>query len=220
MIIEISVAGFLFLFIIVVNLLMVRLGNKLELWDYDSDTKLQKITEDPKKYKLSVILGFIEHISVILLATLLFIAFSSYNMVLGIVWISFRSTEGFGMIYNEINDWKLINIAEQYTITDGAEQKSFRDRGQRILKGKYFRFAVISIFFSIGTFSYSIVFVTFNLVPLAIGWLGIVASIVYGLGNGIKLIKSNHVVLIALGGLLVLLFEAILGSWLLLSQII
>ena len=218
MIIEISLAGFLFLFIIALNLLMVRLGNRLDLWDHGSDRKLQKITEDPKKYKLSVILGFIEHISVILLAILLFIAFSSYNMFLGIIWITFRFAEGLGMIYNETNDWKLINIAKQYSITTGAEQKMFRDQGQTILQNKYFRFAIISIFFSIGTFSYSIVFVTFNLVPLAIGWLGIVASIVYGSGNAIKLVKPKHVVLIAIGGLLVGLFEAILGGWFLLLQ--
>ena len=141
-------------------------------------------------------------------------------MLLGIVWIIFRSAEGLGMIYNETNDWKLINIAKQYATTDGAEQKSFRDRGQSILQKKYFRFALISIFFSIGTLSYAVVFVTFNLVPLAIGWLGVLASIVYGSGNAIKLVRPNHVVLIAIGGLLVLLFEATLGSWLLLSQII
>lgn len=124
------------------------------------------------------------------------------------------------MIYSDINDLKLINIANQYAITTGAENKSFIDIGQIILQKKYSRFSIISILFSVGTLSYTIVFVKFNLVPTILGWLGIIASIVYGLGNGIRLVKPKFIGVMGLGGLLVLLFESILGGWLLFSQLI
>lgn len=220
LIIEITISGFIFLFIIVLNLLMMKLGHGLQAFDYDSESKLQKIIENPQNYKLSLILGFIEHLCIILLTILLFIAYSDYNIILGVVWLTFRTGEGLFMIYSDINDLKLINIANQYAITTGAENKSFIDIGQIILQKKYSRFSIISILFSVGTLSYTIVFVKFNLVPTILGWLGIIASIVYGLGNGIRLVKPKFIGVMGLGGLLVLLFESILGGWLLFSQLI
>ncbi|OLS27313.1 MAG: hypothetical protein HeimC2_11500 [Candidatus Heimdallarchaeota archaeon LC_2] len=220
MILEITISGFLFLFIIVLNLLMVKLGHGLEAFDYDSESKLQKIIENPRNYKLSLILGFIEHLCIILLTIMLFIAYSQHNILLGVVWLTFRTGEGLFMVFNDINDLKLIKISNQYAITSGVKRKSFIDIGQIILQKKYFRFSIISILFSVGTLSYTIVFLKFNLVPTIIGWLGIIASITYGLGNGIKLVKPKFIGLMALGGLLVLLFESILGGWLLFSQII
>ena len=59
-----------------------------------------------------------------------------------------------------------------------------------------------------------------HLVPTIIGWFGIVvASIPYGFGMGITLVKPNFKVLWNFGGMLILLFE-ILGGWLLFSPII
>jgi len=46
-------------------------------------------------------------------------------------------------------------------------------------------FTFAQILFSIGTLAYSILFVTYGVVPAIIGWFGIVASILYGFGNGI-----------------------------------
>ncbi len=75
-----------------------------------------------------------------------------------------------------------------------------------------FRFAMV--LWSIGTLAYSIVFVTYEVVPGIIGWLGIAASILVGFGNGIKLVKPNLKVP-AIGGLSAILFEVIIGGWLL-----
>ena len=72
--------------------------------------------------------------------------------------------------------------------------------------------------FSIGTLAYSLVFAIYAPIPILIGWLGIVASVIYGLGNGIYRLKPNFKVLWNLGGLLIFVFEFILGGWLLLSS--
>jgi len=81
-------------------------------------------------------------------------------------------------------------------------------------------FTFAQILFSIGTLAYSILFVTYGVVPAIIGWFGIVASILYGFGNGIILVKPNFKVLWNFGGLLILLFEVVLGGWLLYYSII
>jgi hypothetical protein len=88
------------------------------------------------------------------------------------------------------------------------------------LKEKNSVFTFAQVLFSIGTLSYSVLFVSSEVVPIAIGWFGVVASIVYGFGSGTKLVKPNFKALWGLGGLLILFFELVLGGWLLFSSIL
>ncbi len=216
--VEMFLSGFLFLFIIITNIASVRFGNKT-FSDLDSDAKLQEINNDPKKFKISIVLILIEHVSIISLAVTLFIAFSPYNVILGIVWAIFRIGEGLIQIYNKKNFWGLLNIAKQYSSTSGAEKNASIDSGRSILKTKNSSFTFAQILFSIGTLAYSILFATYGVVPAFIGWFGIVASILYGAGAGITLVKPDFKVLWKIGGLLILLYEIVLGGWLLLSPL-
>jgi hypothetical protein len=209
-----SLIGFLFLFIMVLNPAMGAFGHLMEKDDYDSDAELQKINNHPNKFKISIVLALIEHGSVIALAIMLFIAFGSYSLIFGIVWITFRIEEGLFQFIYEKNYWGLLNIARQYPGASGAEKNSLIDLGRSILKTKSSSFSFAQILFSIGTLSYSILFITYGVVPAVFGWLGIVASILYGFGNGIKLVKPNFKIL-GFGGLLAILFEVIIGGWLL-----
>ena len=215
--IAMSVSGFLFLFIIITNVASVQFGNKLTR-DLDSDAKLRKINDHPNRFKISIVLALIEHFSIIALVIMLFIAFGSYSIILGVVWIIFRIGEGLIDIYNEKNYWGLLNIARQYSGTVGAEKKSLSDLARTILKTKEFRFTFAMTLFSIGTIAYSILFVIYGVVPPIIGWFGLVASILFGFGSGIILIKPNFKALGYLGGPLILLFEVVLGGWLLFSS--
>ncbi len=211
--IAMRLSGFLFLFIIITNVASVAFGNKLTR-DLDPDAKLQKIYDNPKKFKISIVLALIEHFGIIALAIVLFIAFGSYSVILGIVWITFRIGEGLIDIYNEKNYWGLLNTARQYSGAGGAENNSLSDLARTILKTKEFRFTFAMTLFSIGTLAYSILFVTYGVVPPIIGWFGLVASILFGCGSAIILVKPNFKVLGYLGGPLILLFEVVLGGWL------
>jgi len=212
-------SGFLFLFILVLNLAMGALGYLMEKDDYDPDADLQKINKNPKKFQTSIVLALIEHGSVIALAIMLFIVFSPHNIVLGIVCIIFRIGEGLIQYINEPNYWKLINIAKQYSGTSGAEKNSLSELARTIFKTKDTRFKFAMICWSIGTLAYSIVIVTYEVVPQSIGWLGIVASILVGLGTGIKLVKPKFKFEV-IGALFAMLFEVIIGGWLLFSPLI
>ncbi len=208
-------AGFFFLFIIITNILSGRFGY-ITFGDVDPDAQLQKINNDPTKFKISVLLILIEHLSIISLAVTLFIAFGPpYNIILGIVWCISRIGEALIQIYDKKNYWRLLNIAKQYSGVSGTEKNALDDLRLDILKSKRSNFVFAQILFSIGTLAYSILFVTSGVVPVMIGWFGIVASILYGFGNGINHIKPNFKVLWNIGGLLILLFEIVLGGWLL-----
>jgi hypothetical protein len=218
MIVE-MLSGILFLFILVLNLSMGALGYLMEKDDYDSDADLQKIHNDPKKFQTSIVLALLEHGSVIALAIMLFIVFSPYNLILGTVCIIFRIGEGLIQYINEPNYWRLLNIARQYSGTSGAEKNSLSELARTIFKTKDSRFKVAMICWSIGTLAYSIVIVTSEVVPQVIGWLGIVASILVGSSTGIKLLKINIKDVTAIGGLTAILFEIIIGGWLLFYSI-
>ena len=212
-------SGFLFLFILVLMAIYVgALGYLMEKDDYDPDADLQKINKNPKKFQTSIILALIEHGCVIALAVMLFIVFSPYSLVLGIVCIVFRMGEGLIQYINEPNYWKLINIANQYSGTSGAEKTSLSELARTIFKAKDTRFKFAMICWSIGTLAYSIVIVTSEVVPQIIGWLGIIASILVGFSTGIKLVKLRDFT--AIGGLTAILFEVIIGGWLLFSPLI
>jgi len=212
-------AGFLFLFILALNIVMGALGYLMEKDDYDSDADLQKINKDPRKFQISIKLALIEHGCVIALTIMLFIVFSQYNIILGIVWTICRTGEGLIQFYNEPNYWKLLNIARQYSGSSGAEKKSLSDLARTIFKTKDSRFKFAMILWSIGTLAFSIVLVISEVVPQIIGWIGIVSSILIGFGTGIKLVKPN-VKVPPIGALFAILFEIIIGGWLLYYSII
>ncbi len=214
-------SGFLFLSILVLVIVMAALGYLMEKDDYDSDADLQKINKNPKKLQISLILALIHNGSVITLTILLFIVFSSYNIILGVVWTIFRIGEGLILFYNEPSYWGFLNIAKKYSVSSGAEKNSLSDLARTIFKTKNYRFKFAMICWSIGTLAYSIVLVTSGVVPAIIGWLGIVASILVGFLNGIKIVKSNYKgVLSVIGALSAILFEVIIGGWLLFYSII
>ncbi len=219
LIVEIVLSGFLFLFILVLNLAMGALGYLMEKDDYDPDADLHKINKNPKKFQIGIVLALIEHGSVIALTIMLFIAFSPYNPVLGTVWVIFRTGEGVIQYINEPNYWKLINIARQYSLANGAERNSLGDLARSIFKTKDTRFKFAMICWSIGTLAFSTVLATSNVVPQIIGWLGIVASILVGFGTGIKLAKPKFKFEV-IGALFAMLFEVIIGGWLLFSPLI
>ncbi len=214
-----TLSGFFFLSIIVVlTLASEKFGYRI-FSDLDSEAELQKINNDPRRFRTSVVLVLIEHVIIISLAVTLFIAFSSYSMVLAVVWTISRTVEGSIQIYNKRSYWGLLKMARQYSGASGAEKDALLDLVRGILKTKNSIFAFAQVLFSIGTLAYSILFVIYGVVPPIIGWFGIVASIPYGFGNGIMLVKPDFKALWNLGGLLILIYEAVLGGWLLFSGI-
>ena len=213
-------SGFLFLFIIVIYLILLpALGYKAEIGD--SDAELQKINEDPKKFQISIGLALIHNVIVITLTIMLFIVFSNYNIILGIVLLISRIGEGLILSYNDKNYGGLLKIARKYSGTSGTEKTSLSDLTRTITKKKSSIFDFAMIFWSVGTLAFSLVLVIYEVVPPLIGWLGIIASIFVGFSEGIKFVKPNVMdfkvfkVLFPIGGLVAILFEVVLGGWLL-----
>ena len=90
------------------------------------------------------------------------------------------------------------------------------EMGRTILQTKNTGFLLASVLFGIGTMAYSYLFVTHGVVPLNIGRVGIIFGLLWGVSNGLSLITPSLLVLTDFSGLAVLVFELLLGGWLLL----
>lgn len=218
--IAIMLSGFLFLLIIIViTLATSKFGYEIYS-DLDAEAKFHKVNKDPGKFKTGVRLVISEHIIIITLAIMLFIAFNSYSILLAIVWTISRSAEGAIQIYNKKSYLGLSDIAKQYSDSIDAEKKELINSGRSILKTKNSVFSFAQILFSIGTLSYSILFIIYEVVPPIIGWFGLVSGFIYLFGNGIRFVKPDFHALWNLGGLLIWIFELVLGGWLLFYPLI
>jgi hypothetical protein len=213
-----ELSGFLFLLIIVILLLAGQRYGYQTFSGLDSDTKLQEIGQNPRKFRIAATLVFVEHVTIVALAVSLFIAFGTYNLMLGIVWLLARSAEALVQMYNKSKYWGLLSLAEQYSKASGNQREAVASRGRGILRSKNSTFILAQILFSVGTLAYSTVFVAYELVPLIIGWFGVSAASVYGLGNCAYLVKPKFKALWNIGGLMIFIFELVLGGWLLLGS--
>ncbi|MFC1950798.1 DUF4386 domain-containing protein [Chloroflexota bacterium] len=182
MIVQMMLAGFFFLLVIVTNIASERFG-WVTFNELAPEIKLQKISDSPKKFKISVVLILLEHVSIIALAAMLFWAFSSNNFTLAIIWVVARPTEAVIQIYNKKNYWRLLDLARQYPASSGAEKDALIQSADGILKLKRSVFTFAQLLFSVGTLAYSILFVMHGVVPAIIGWFGIAAGAIYGFGN-------------------------------------
>ena len=214
--IVIWLSGFLYLLILVLQIVMAIFGYILEPTPkhYESDYKLQNFNNDPKKFKIGVGVALLEHLCVITLAIMLFFVISPFNLLLGIVCIIFRVAEGGIQVYLEKDYLGLLNIAKSYSSSSGTEKDSLLDSYRSILRTKSSRFAYAMIGWSIGTLAVSITLVSYILTHPFIGWLGIVASILIGFANVMKLVKPDvkaYESLSSISGLLAILFEILIG---------
>jgi len=213
-------SGFFFWFIIVVNIVSGRFGYET-FSDLNAKAKLQKIASNPKKFKTSLRFIVVEHFALFALAVVLFFTFGSYSIILAVVWTVSRSLEALIQIYYKKIYWGIANLAKQYSSANDDKKASIVDSAGSVLKTKNTVFVFAQLLFSIGTLAYSIVFATqTTVVPDLLGWFGIIASVIYGVGSGVNIFKPDSKAIWNVGGLSILVFELILGEWLLFYPII
>jgi uncharacterized membrane protein len=212
----IVLSGLFFFFIIITNLASNVFGYTTFSEIENPVSQLQKIKDDPQKFKIGFFLIVIEHLGILILALMLFLAFGKLNLLLGAVWVISRGTEGTIQIINKRNYWKLDDLAKKYSGTDSEEDRQCVETTLNILESKDKNFKTAQILFSIGTFSYSLLFFTYDSTLLLLAGFGLLASLIYGAGNVLALLKPESRVLWNIGGLAILIYEVLIGSWLIL----
>ncbi|MGB2963982.1 MAG: DUF4386 family protein [Anaerolineales bacterium] len=115
-------------------------------------------------------------------------------------------------------------MASRYAGAGDSEKNELSESGRTILQKRKSRWILAKTLFGIGTLAYTTLFVSYRVVPLIIGWLGLIAGILLIIDSGIKLVKPDlkafkiSGTLELFSSLSVILFEVIIGGWLLFSS--
>ena len=206
-----QLCGFLYLFILLTSVLSQAFAGAA-LDQADVPGTLSKVTANSKKFRLSVVIDLISHVSIIALAGLLFIAFSPYNRSLALIGTLWRVAEGTILALNEGNKLVILDLSQKSASATGAQAVALESMGRMLISMDQWGFKIGLAFLVLGSLMYAIVFVTSGAVPLGISWFGVIASLLAAAGIILNLINPN----ISMVSFLVLIpFEVVLGFWLL-----
>lgn len=206
-----QICGFLFLFILFTSMLSQFLEGAV-VDSGDVPGTLSKVAENDKKFRLSIVIDLISHISIIALAGFLYLAFSPYNQPLALIGTLWRVAEGTIIALSEVSNFLLLDVSQKSTNASGAQTIALESTGRFIISMGESGNKIGLAFLVFGSLMYAILFVTSGPVPLAIGWFGVIASILAGGGILLNLINPN----LSMASFLVMIpYEIVLGFWLL-----
>ena len=206
-----QLCGFLYLFILLTSALSQAFAGAT-LDPADMPGTLGKVAAENKKIRLSVVIDLISHVSIIALAALLFIAFSPYNRSLALMGTLWRVAEGTILALNEGNKLVLLDLSQKSASATGVQAVALESMGRMLISMEQWGFKIGLAFLVLGSLIYAILFVTSGAVPFALGWFGVIASLLAAAGIFLNLINPN----LSMASFLILIpFEVVLGFWLL-----
>ena len=207
-----QICGFLFLFILLTSMLSQFLAGAV-LDSGDVPGTLSKVAENDKKFRLGVVIDLISHVSIIALAGLLYLAFSPYNQPLALIGTLWRVAEGTIIALAEVSNFVLLDVSQKSTTASGAQAIALESMGQVVISVGESGYKIGLVFLVFGSLMYAILFVTSGAVPLALGWFGVIASILAAGGIFLNLVNPN---LSMVSFMIMIPYEIVLGFWLLL----
>lgn len=207
-----QICGFLFLFILLTSMLSQFLAGAV-LDSGDVPGTLSKVAENDKKFRLGVVIDLISHVSIIALAGLLYLAFSPYNQPLALIGTLWRVAEGTIIALAEVSNFVLLDVSQKSTTASGAQAIALESMGQFVISVGESGYKIGLVFLVFGSLMYAILFVTSGAVPLALGWFGVIASILAAGGIFLNLVNPN---LSMVSFMIMIPYEIVLGFWLLL----
>lgn len=207
-----QLCGFLFLFILLTSVLSQFLAGPAPDSGNVSVT-LSNVATNSQKFRISVVIDLISHVSIIALAALLFIAFSPFNQSLALVGTLFRVAEGTIIALSEASNFVLLDMSQKSSSAAGPQAVALESMGRVVIALGEWGYKIGLAFLVLGSLMYAILFVTSGAVPLALGWFGVIASILAAVGIFLNLINPN---MSMVSFLALIPYEIVLGFWLLL----
>lgn len=207
-----QLCGFLFLFILLTCVLSQFLAGPAPDSGNVSVT-LSNVATNSQKFRISVVIDLISHVSIIALAALLFIAFSPFNQSLALVGTLFRVAEGTIIALSEASNFVLLDMSQKSSSAAGPQAVALESMGRVVIALGEWGYKIGLAFLVLGSLMYAILFVTSGAVPLALGWFGVIASILAAVGIFLNLINPN---MSMVSFLALIPYEIVLGFWLLL----
>ena len=207
-----QLCGFLFLFILLTTMLSKSMAGA-PLDREDVANTLRTMAEGGRRFRTSIVFDLVSHVSIVALAGVLYLAFSPYNRSLALLGTLWRVAEGTIIAFNEVNNIMLLAAAQRFVSAAGAEAVALETMGRSLILAEDWGYKIGLAFFALGSLLYAILFVSSGAVPRALGWWGVVASLLASADVLLNLINPNLRMTIFVA---ILPYEVALGVWLLL----
>lgn len=120
--------------------------------------------------------------------------------------------EGTIIALTEASNLVLLDVSQKSASSTGAQAVALESMGHILISMEQWGFKIGLLFLVLGSLMYAILFVTSEAVPLAIGWFGVIASILAAGGIFLNLVNPS----LSMASFMVLIpYEIVLGFWLL-----
>ena len=205
-----QLCGFLFLFILLTSAVSQALAASA-IDPTDVLSSLNNVAENDRKFRLSIVVDLVSHVSIVALAAMLYLVFSPFNQTLALVGTFWRVAEGTILALNEVNNLVLIELSQKSVSATGAQAVALESMGSMLMSTERWGMKIGLVFLLLGMLMYTILFVSSGAVPLVLGWSGVIACILAIVGVLLTLINPN-ISMISFAPYI--LYEVVLGFWL------
>ena len=123
-----QVSGFLFLFILFTTILSQFMARD-PIDSEDVPKTLGAVAERGQKFRLSVVIDLVSHISIIALAGALYLTFSPFNQHLALFGTLWRVGEGTIIAFSELFNIVLLSVGRKFVSAKGAEADTLEMMG-------------------------------------------------------------------------------------------
>ena len=208
------IAGFAFLFYIAVGILSVVLFGRATRGEGVA-TQLAGIAQHATDVRVVVVLGLLQCFSALVLAVTLYAITREVDADLAMLALTCRVAEG---VISGISIPETLGLLWLATATgaNAPDPEAAHALGAYLLKGDM---AVTATFFAVGSTLFSYLFLRGRMIPVALAWLGVLASVLLVVGLPLQIAGVLRGSITQLMYLPMLAFEIPLGLWLLIKGV-
>ncbi len=211
------IAGFAFLFYIAVGVFQMVLGRATRA-DGIAE-KLVLISQHAPQVNLNILLSLLICVTAMTLAVTLYAITRDEDRDLAVLGLSFRLGEGLLAAIAPIASLGLLWLATAGTRTDSPDTAAAQALGGFLLKVGGWNETIAATLFAFGSTIFSWLFLRGRMIPVALAWLGVVASILLVVCLPLDLVGVLPGSLAQLMWLPMAAFEIPLGLWLLIKGV-
>ena len=141
---------FLYLFVLLTSVLSKFLAG--DPFDPENvPNTLRTVAEGGKKFRASIVVDLVSHVSIVALAGVLYLAFSPHNRSLALLGMLWRVAEGTIITLNEANNIMLLAVAQKFVSATGNEVVALETMGRSLILAEDWGYKIGLAFFALGS---------------------------------------------------------------------